>query len=67
VREVRGCGLMLGIELTEAAGPFQMRLQERGFLVLGAGPRVIRLLPPLVTPWDELESLARAMVEVLGS
>jgi acetylornithine/LysW-gamma-L-lysine aminotransferase len=65
VRAVRGVGLMIGIELTEAAGPCQKRLQERGFLVLGAGPRVLRLLPPLVTPWDELESLARAIVEVL--
>lgn len=67
VRAVRGRGLMVGIELKEAAAPFQRRLQERGYLVLGAGPRVIRLLPPLVTPSDELEELAGALIEVLQS
>ena len=61
VREVRGAGLMVGIELFESAVPLQQRLQEAGFLVLGAGPRVLRLLPPLVTPWEELERLAHAI------
>jgi acetylornithine/LysW-gamma-L-lysine aminotransferase len=48
VREVRGRGLMIGVELRRTATPAIMALQERGVLVLPAGRTVIRLLPPLV-------------------
>lgn len=67
VRAVRGLGLMIGIELTVASAPIQRRLQQRGFLVLGAGPRVLRLLPPLTITWDELEGLATAVAEEVCS
>lgn len=63
VRSIRGRGLMLGIELAQSSVPVQRRLQERGFLTLGAGPRVLRLLPPLTTPWEALEELGLAIVE----
>ena len=65
VRDVRGRGLMIGIELVDSAVPVQRALQERGFLVLGAGPRVVRLLPPLVTPQEELDRLAAALEETI--
>ena len=66
VRAVRGRGLMIGIELASSSVPVQQRLQERGYLTLGAGPRVLRLLPPITTPWDELEELARVVaLEIL--
>lgn len=65
VRAVRGAGLMIGIELAGPAIPIQKRLQEQGFLVLGAGPRVLRLLPPLTTPWVELERLAHAITSTI--
>lgn len=63
VRDVRGLGLMIGVELDAPAVPVQRRMQERGFLVLGAGPRVVRLLPPLVTEWADLEALGDALCE----
>jgi len=63
VRALRGLGLMVGLELRGASAPVQKRLQERGYLVLGAGPRVLRLLPPLTATWTELEQLARAVAE----
>jgi predicted acetylornithine/succinylornithine family transaminase len=55
VREVRGRGLMWGLELTEPAGPFVTAARERGVLVVGAGPAVIRIVPPLVITVPELE------------
>ena len=55
VRSVRGRGLMWGIELAEPAGPFVALARERGLLVATAGPKVLRLLPPLVVTQDELE------------
>lgn len=65
VREVRGLGLMLGIELRRHAQPFVERLAERGVLVLSAGPYVIRLLPPLVIEQAQIEQVAEAIEEVL--
>ncbi|MEW6742334.1 MAG: acetylornithine/succinylornithine family transaminase [Planctomycetota bacterium] len=66
VREVRGVGLMIGIELRERALAFQKVLQDRGVLVLGAGPTVLRLLPPLVIERQEIDEAAEVLLEVLA-
>jgi len=66
VRAIRGRGLMIGIELRVRSAPVQQRLQERGHLVLGAGPNVVRLLPPLVATWDELAELADVLCEEIA-
>jgi acetylornithine/LysW-gamma-L-lysine aminotransferase len=66
IREVRGLGLMLGIELKEKAGPYVQRLMERGVIVLLAGATVIRLLPPLVITRDEIDRVLAALKEVLA-
>ena len=66
VREVRGLGLMIGIELRERAAPYLARLEERGFLAIPAGPAVIRLLPPLVIAEDDLAAGLEAIEQVLG-
>ncbi len=65
IREVRGRGLLLGIELSRRAQPFLEMLFERGILALPAGPNVIRLLPPLVTTEEQLEQVINTMQEVL--
>ena len=65
VREVRGRGLLLGIELSRRAQPFLEMLFERGILALPAGPNVIRLLPPLVTTEEQLELIINTVQEVL--
>ncbi|MEO0651320.1 MAG: aminotransferase class III-fold pyridoxal phosphate-dependent enzyme, partial [Planctomycetota bacterium] len=63
---LRGMGLMLGIELRQSSVGLQRALQERGYLVLGAGPRVVRLLPPLISAEADLERLGAAIVEELS-
>ena len=60
VREVRAIGLMIGFELTDAgdrnlAIPFVKKLMARGLLVIPAGERVIRLLPPLNVTGTEID------------
>src|SRR5947209_1580638 len=65
VREVRGRGLLLGIELNRRAQPYIEMLLERGVLALPAGPNVIRLLPPLVITEDQLEHVLNTVEEVL--
>lgn len=66
VREVRGRGLMIGIELRSKVAPVLKALQARGVLALPAGPSVLRLLPPLVIEEDDLWQAVRIIEEVLG-
>lgn len=66
VREVRGLGLLVGIELKERVQPFLSALLERGVLALPAGPTVLRLLPPLVITYEELGTVVARVSEVLA-
>src|SRR5439155_1500147 len=54
VREVRGRGLMWGLELAEPAAPIVAAARERGLLVVTAGAQVCRLLPARVRPGPAL-------------
>ncbi len=68
VREVRGLGLMIGVDLRTRATPYLRRLQEEHrVLALPAGPTVIRLLPPLVIAREELALVADALEAVLNT
>ncbi len=66
VREVRGLGLMLGIELRERAQAYVSALMKEGVLALLAGPTVIRFLPPLIISRDEMDQVVGAVRKVLG-
>ncbi len=65
IREIRGLGLMIGIELKEKAGPYVQKLMEKGVIVLLAGATVIRLLPPLVISKEEIDRVVSALKEIL--
>jgi acetylornithine/LysW-gamma-L-lysine aminotransferase len=66
VREVRGQGLMIGIELSQKSRPYIGALMERGVISMAAGPTVLRLLPPLNIPDADLEVVLDAVAEVLA-
>lgn len=66
IREVRGMGLMIGVELKRRARPYLAALMERGVLALSAGPIVMRFLPPLVISREDLETVARTVEKVLS-
>lgn len=65
IREVRGLGLMVGVELKVKSGPYIQKLMEHGILTLAAGPTVIRYLPPLVIEEADLATVAEKTEEVL--
>lgn len=68
VREVRGRGLLIGIELHPGAGPardYALRLLERGVLTKDTHESVIRLAPPLVIEKKELDWLVEQLQVVL--
>lgn len=66
IREVRGLGLMIGIELKQKVAPYLQALTERGVLALPAGLTVIRLLPPLVITQAQVDQVIAALGEVLN-
>jgi acetylornithine/LysW-gamma-L-lysine aminotransferase len=66
VREVRGLGLLIGIELRDRVRPVLAALQERGVLALPAGATTLRLLPPLVIDDDQVERALTAIEETLS-
>lgn len=66
ISEVRGIGLMIGIQLSEEkAVQIKNKLFERGFLVGSVGSNVIRLLPPLIITEAEIDLFITALEEVL--
>lgn len=67
VREVRGVGLMVGMELRRRAAPFVGALRQRGLLTAPAGPNVVRFLPPLVITAEQVDAVVALVAEVLAS
>ncbi len=66
VREVRGLGLLIGIELRENVAPYLAALEDRGYLAIPAGATVLRLLPPLVIADAEWAAGLAAIREVVA-
>lgn len=67
IREVRGMGLMVGIEMKQKVAPYIKTLQEKRIIALNAGMTVIRLLPPLVITYDQIDHLVDVLTEVLAA
>ncbi len=66
VREIRGLGLMVAIELREKVGPYLKALmEEQGVIALPAGANVLRLLPPLIITEEEIAIGVKAIAAVL--
>jgi acetylornithine aminotransferase len=55
IREVRGKGLLIGIEIDRLAGPVVDACRDRGLLILTAGEKILRMTPPLIVGEDEAD------------
>lgn len=65
IREVRGLGLMVGVELRQKATPYLKALMDRGVLALPAGTTVVRFLPPLVISREDLDQVVDRFAEAV--
>ncbi len=65
VREVRHKGLMIGIELKEKVQPYLQQLMEEGVLAMPAGKIVLRMLPPAVITYEQLDKVAEVLNRIL--
>ncbi len=66
IRQVRGLGLMVGVELKQKVAPYLRALLECNIIALNAGLTTIRLLPPLVITYQQLDQVVAALGEVLS-
>jgi len=66
IRQVRGLGLMVGVELKGKSGPYLAALAERGVLALAAGATVMRFLPPLVISAEDVDTVVEQVAAVLN-
>jgi acetylornithine/LysW-gamma-L-lysine aminotransferase len=66
VKEVRGLGLMLGMEMRYDVLNIILKALSRGVLVLDAGRTVVRLLPPLVIEKEQIDRAVLVLDKVLG-
>lgn len=65
VTEVRGRGLMLGIELARPCGVLAARALEAGLLINVTRERVVRLLPPLILSRQEADQIVQILVPLI--
>ena len=66
VKEVRGLGLMLGMEFRHDVHGVIMKMLSKGVLVIEAGRTVVRILPPLVISKDQIDNVVKVLDESLG-
>ncbi|ASN81020.1 aminotransferase class III-fold pyridoxal phosphate-dependent enzyme [Deinococcus ficus] len=67
IREVRGLGLMIGVELKEKSAPYITALEhDEGVLTLPATPLVVRFLPPVTITKEQIDQVVAAFERVLA-
>jgi acetylornithine aminotransferase len=67
VREIRGMGLMLGIDLSKPCGALVQRALDKGLLISVTADSVVRLVPPLILSVAEAEEIAAILCPLISS
>jgi acetylornithine/LysW-gamma-L-lysine aminotransferase len=65
IREVRGLGLMVAVELKQSSASYLAELADKGVLALTAGRNVMRFLPPLVISEGDMDTVVEKVATVL--
>ncbi|PTK35372.1 ornithine--oxo-acid transaminase, partial [Staphylococcus hominis] len=63
ITDVRGRGLLIGIELSESAQPYCLEMIEKGVLCKETQGNIIRLAPPLVISEEEINKVINVITE----
>lgn len=67
IREVRGLGLLIGVELKTKVAPYLRALQTEGVIALPAGLNVLRFLPPAVISYEQIDAVVEKTAKVLAN
>ncbi len=66
VKEVRGMGMMIGVDIDGEAWPVLESVLSKGLLLLSAGPKTLRLLPPYIITKEEINEGLNILKSVLN-
>lgn len=67
VKDVRGVGLMMGMELTVPVRPLIESCMHDGLLIVNAGPNILRFVPPLVISLEEIDAAMAIVRKALAA
>ena len=65
IADVRGKGLMVGLELTKPGAEYVDKLREKGFLINCTADKVLRFVPPLIITKEDIDQFVKALDETL--
>ena len=65
IADVRGKGVMVGLELTKPGAEYVDKLREAGFLINCTASKVLRFVPPLIITKAEIDEFVKALDEIL--
>ena len=65
IADVRGKGLMVGLELTGPGAEYVDKLREKGFLINCTADKVLRFVPPLIITKEDIDEFVKALDEIL--
>jgi acetylornithine/N-succinyldiaminopimelate aminotransferase len=65
VADVRGRGLIIGVELTKPGAEYVDKFREAGFLINCTADKVLRFVPPLIITKSEIDEFVKAFDEIL--
>lgn len=65
IQQIRGQGLMIGVELDSAAKDVMEKGYQHGLLLLSAGEKVLRLLPPLIVNQDDIDKFIQIFDNII--
>lgn len=63
VTERRGKGLMQGLELNKPVKDYIVKAQDKGLIILSAGPEIIRFVPPLIISKENIDEMIQILKE----
>ncbi len=66
IKEVRGLGLIIGVELEGPGAPVVEACRQKGFLIICAQERVLRFVPPLIVKKEEIDLLLEALDNIFN-
>ena len=67
IRDVRGIGLLIGVEFKQKVAPIIAGLLERGVLTINAGATVVRFVPPLIFTQEDVDKVVDALFDTLNA
>lgn len=67
IREIRCLGLLIGVELKSRVSPVLQAMMNSGFVVLNAGPTVVRFLPPLTIQKEHIDAVVQEFANCLNN